>query len=210
MSIAFESLTDARRSKHVTFQLLQKQINSADLVPPLRVEYVELSGVQVRILHCFTLASCVTVRFAESARACESHAPLAARLHSAGEPSTVQAHWQRHRGRRAVLQDRTRRNGRCQEDSIGHGARAAAVAARGWVGPAIVNAWPVIVCSSIVVSQSHMCAGAAHVPAAAPEHNQRRGHLLAVGHPGGAKGQRDEAAAIQRRPHLRAHAVLPC
>jgi hypothetical protein len=73
-----------------------------------------------------------------------------------------------------------------------------------------VNAWPVIVCSSIVVSQSHMCAGAAHVPAAAPEHNQRRGHLLAVGHPGGAKGQRDEAAAIQRRPHLRAHAVLPC
>ena len=55
MSIAFESLTDAGRSKRVTFQLLQKQINSADLVPPLRVEYVELSGVQVRILHCFIL-----------------------------------------------------------------------------------------------------------------------------------------------------------
>ena len=61
MSIAFESLTDARRSKHVTFQLLQKQINTADLVPPLRVEYVELSGVQVRILLCFTLL-CRTIR----------------------------------------------------------------------------------------------------------------------------------------------------
>ena len=61
MSIAFDSLADTRRSKHVTFQLLQKQINTADLVPPLRVEYVELSGVQVRILHCFTLL-CRTIR----------------------------------------------------------------------------------------------------------------------------------------------------
>ena len=150
-----------------------QQLEESDSLPALRFEYVELSGVQVSAVPRGRKPTCTATRTVSDHLTPDrstlsfcprtfGHASWSAAAHGAwccAAPPAAAQWWP---SRKYSPTQGTRCSGPCARCGL-----------QGWV-----HGVRFIACAGL----TDVAAGAAHVPAAAPQHRQRRGHLLALRH----------------------------